>query len=74
MTLSWQAVVVEAAPEWVNPFEWLRSALATLGEKFGSWRNDDNDDNDVFGCADPQLVAALEFIASLIPDEESSNR
>lgn len=49
---------------------WLRSAAADLGARFGSWKSQGEEDEDILGCADPQLVAALEFLASLIPDEE----
>ncbi len=73
MMLSRQSLVLEAAPESVNPLEWLRSALAALWAKFGSWQPVEEDDEPL-DCADPQLVAALEFIASLLPEDGPSER
>lgn len=48
--------------------EWLRAALAKLSALFGSWK-DDGEEEDLMGAADPEVVAALQFLASIIPDE-----
>lgn len=50
--------------------EWLRSALSGLNALFASWKNEGDDEElSGAGAADPELVAALQFIASLLSDE-----
>ncbi len=48
--------------------EWLRAALSNLSALFGSWKSD-GDEEDLASGADPEVVAALQFLASIIPDE-----
>ncbi len=65
----WWARAWEVASPGLDPVEWLRVVMAELDAKFRSWKMPQEED-DLCGCADPQLVAALEFIAALIPDED----
>jgi len=51
--------------------EWLRTSLSALSAQFASWRNE-GDEEELLGAADPELVAVLEFIASLLPREPES--
>lgn len=48
--------------------EWLRAALSNLSARFGSWK-DDGEEEDLMAGADPEVVAALQFLASIIPDD-----
>ncbi len=52
-----------------GPLEWLRGALSGLSARFGSWRVDEEDE-DLMGTADPEVVAALQFLASILPDDD----
>jgi hypothetical protein len=49
--------------------EWLRALLASLSARFASWKGEGEDEENLLGAADPELVAALEFIAALLKDE-----
>lgn len=48
-------------------WEWARAFLLELGARFASWKSGCEDDPG--SAADPQLVAALEFLAGLMPEE-----
>ncbi len=58
----------EAGRPTLGPLEWLRAALSNLSALFGSWKSD-GDEEDLVSGADPEVVAALQFLASIIPDE-----
>ncbi|MHB8993214.1 MAG: hypothetical protein ACYC66_16470 [Chloroflexota bacterium] len=49
--------------------EWLRGVLSGLSARFGSWRVDEEDE-DLMGTADPEVVAALQYLVSILPDDE----
>ncbi len=49
--------------------EWLLSRLADLNTFFDSWKKDGGDE-DALASADPELVAVLQFIASLLAEED----
>lgn len=59
----------EAGRPTEGPLEWLRAAWSSLGARFGSWRTEPEEE-DLLSGADPEVVAALQFLASIIPDEE----
>ncbi len=67
----WQARALELVSPGADLAQWLRSVLAELNTKFASWKVPDEGD-DPYGCADPQLVAALEIIAAMFPDEKEN--
>jgi len=52
----------------VGLVEWLQTALSDLSARFASWKSEGDEDDPTAG-ADPELVAALQFLASIIPDE-----
>ncbi|MGE5618082.1 MAG: hypothetical protein ACM3US_02355 [Sphingomonadaceae bacterium] len=54
------------------PCDWLerlQGAFSDLNACFGSWRDDGGDEDQTAG-ADPEVVAALECLASILPDDE----
>ncbi len=63
-----RAVAAEMGQNGVSFLEAVRGWLSGLSARFGSWRNE-RDEDDATSAADPELVAALEFLASIIPEE-----
>lgn len=64
-----QARTWDLASPSLAAMERLRLWLSELNARFGSWKTPDDED-DILNSADPQLVAALEFVASLFADEK----
>ncbi len=51
-------------------WEMLRSWLAGLNALFGSWKNEGGEDDDPTYGADPELVAALQFLAAILDEKD----
>lgn len=64
-----QVIAMEAASPSLGHIEWLRAWLADLSARFGSWQAD-GDDDDLLSAADPQVVAVMQFIATLLADDQ----
>lgn len=59
-------VLKPGAPR-VDVVEMIRVAMSDLRAQLGSWRVDEGDDES--GCVDPQVVAALEWLAASLRDD-----
>lgn len=51
----------------LDPWEWVRAFLAEWGARLAAWKSGGEDDPS--SAADPQLVAALEILAGLMPED-----
>lgn len=65
-----QARAWEVGPPTLGLMEWLRAWLASWSARFDSWKTE-GDEDDLLTGADPEMVAALQFLASLLPNDES---